>query len=132
MIEARRDRPEARPVDAEEPRTTHDEGGGAVLACASCRRPITSDAARIEVGGAHTHSFSNPEGLEFRIGCFGLATGCLRVSEPTTFWSWFPGYAWAIEVCASCRAHLGWEFRSSSDRFHGLILDRLIPLEERA
>jgi hypothetical protein len=129
-LEALRDRPEAKPADVDEPRPSDDEGGG-VLACAACRRPITSDAARIEVGGAHTHSFVNPEGVEFRIGCFGLATGCLQIGEPTTFWSWFPGYAWVVEICASCQAHLGWEFRSSSHRFHGLILDRLIRLEER-
>jgi len=131
-FEALRDRPEPKAIDADEPRPADDEGGRAILACASCRRPITSDAARIDVGGAHAHTFVNPEGIEFRIGCFGLVTGCLSVGDPTTYWSWFPGYAWRIEVCATCRAHLGWEFRSSDHSFHGLILVRLIPLEERA
>ena len=113
-------------------RSEPDTGRGReVLACARCRRPITSAAARIAVGGAHEHTFVNPHGLEFRIGCFAIATGCLQVGEATTFWSWFPGYAWVIEHCVGCREHLGWEFRSAGHRFHGLVLDRLVSLEER-
>ncbi len=117
--------------NAERSKPDEGEGGREVLACARCRRPITTAAARIAVAGAHAHTFVNPHGLEFRIGCFALATGCLQVGEPTTFWSWFPGYAWQIEHCVGCREHLGWEFRSADHRFHGLILDRLVPLEER-
>src|SRR4249920_1919213 len=116
-LEALRDRTEPVREEAEKPRPSEDEGGREVLACASCRRPITSGAARIAVGGAHAHSFLNPQGLEFRIGCFALATGCLQVGDPTTYWSWFPGYAWQVEVCATCREHLGWEFRSAQHHF---------------
>jgi hypothetical protein len=131
-LEALRDRaPSPVAEDTEKPKASEDEGGHEVLACAGCRRPITSGAARTQVGGAHAHSFVNPHGLEFRIGCFSLASGLLQVGDPTTFWSWFPGYAWQVEVCASCRGHLGWEFRSSDHRFHALILDRLVPIEER-
>ncbi len=131
-LEAFRNRaPEPAVRDMEKPAPVEGEGGREVLACARCRRPITTGAARIAVGGAHEHAFVNPHGLEFRIGCFALVTGCLQVGEPTTYWSWFPGYAWQIEQCASCREHLGWEFRSSDHRFHGLILDRLVSLEER-
>ena len=131
-LEALRDRSSS-PVaaDAEKPKTSETQGGHEILACARCRRPITSGAARIQVGGAHAHTFLNPHGLEFRIGCFGVASGLLRIGEPETFWTWFPGHAWQVELCASCREHLGWEFRSSDHRFHGLILDRLVPAEER-
>jgi hypothetical protein len=117
--------------DLEKTDASETDGGGWILACAGCRRPITSAAARIQVGGAHAHSFLNPHGIEFRIGCFGLASGLLRLGDPETFWTWFPGHTWQVELCASCREHLGWEFRSSDHRFHGLILDRLVSLEER-
>jgi hypothetical protein len=131
-LDSLRDRPAAPAAeDSRTPKASETEGGREVLACASCRRPITSGAARIRVGEAHAHAFVNPHGLEFRIGCFALASGLLQIGDPETFWSWFPGYAWQIEVCASCREHVGWEFRSSGHRFHGLILDRLVPLEER-
>jgi hypothetical protein len=130
-LEAFRDRPAPAADRDEKPSPVADEGGRQVLACARCHRPITSATARIAVGGAHEHTFVNPHGLEFRIGCFALVTGCIASGEPTTFWSWFPGYAWQIEHCASCLEHLGWEFGSADHRFHGLVLDRLVALDER-
>ena len=94
-LEALRDRAESPVADeTEKSKAAETEGGREVLACAGCRRPITSGAARIQVGGSHAHSFVNPHGLEFRIGCFGLASGLLQIGDPETFWSWFPGYAW--------------------------------------
>ncbi|XP_053675288.1 protein cereblon [Anopheles nili] len=34
----------------------------------------------------------------------------LPVERPSTNFSWFPGYAWQIIVCANCRQPLGWKF----------------------
>ena len=82
------------------------------------------------VAGAHAHTFTNPHGLRFHIGCFATATGCIAAGEPTTYFSWFPGYAWQVENCGSCGEHLGWRFRSPEDEFHGFILDRLVEMEE--
>jgi hypothetical protein len=104
-------------------------GRGRVLACAGCLQPVTTSAARIEVGGCHEHRFTNPAGFQFHIGCFSTAAGCAASGEPSTFFTWFPGYAWQVETCARCRAHLGWLFASAAQRFHGLILDRLLEQE---
>jgi len=82
------------------------------------------------MAGEHAHTFTNPHGLRFRIGCFADVTGCLVEGEPTTYWTWFPGYAWQMENCGSCRTHLGWRFRAPQHLFHGLILDRLAEIEE--
>jgi hypothetical protein len=112
------------------PRPGPEEDHGRVLACSRCLREVTTSADRIEVGGQHAHTFANPHGFAYRIGCFAQARGCWTASEPTTYWTWFPPYAWQIEHCASCSEHLGWLFRSDADRFHGLILDRLVELEE--
>jgi len=109
-----------------------DDGGGAVLACAFCQRPVTTTAARIEVDGAHEHSFTNPHGFRFTIGCFAQAVGCRVSGEPSTFWTWFPGFSWQIESCGRCGEHLGWLFHSADGEFHGLILDRLVSLDEDA
>lgn len=127
--------PETRPETPEgklrrEPRRTEDEDGGAVLACAVCLRPITTTGAGIEAGGAHEHTFTNPHGFRYRIGCFARVEGCIAVGEPSAYWSWFPGYRWQIEICEGCSEHLGWLFRSSDHGFHGLILDRLVELQE--
>lgn len=91
---------------------------------------MTTTAARIEVDGAHEHTFANPAGFQFRIGCFSRATGCGTVGEPSTYWSWFPGHSWQVEHCTACGEHLGWLFRADLQGFHGLILDRLVEVEE--
>ncbi len=109
--------------------TPYADGAGRVLACLGCQRAITTTAARIEMGGAHVHSFDNPDGVRFRIGCFADASGLLRVGTPSLEWTWFAGFSWQAEVCAGCRAHLGWLYRAGADRFHGLILDALLEID---
>jgi len=120
------------PAGAVRPRAypSEDEGGASVLACAGCLQAITTAAARTAVGGAHEHTFANPAGFQFRIGCFAHASGCQADGEPSTYWSWFAGYAWQVERCSACGEHLGWLFRGEGHSFHGLVLDRLVEMEE--
>lgn len=106
------------------------EDRGGVLACARCLTPVTTTGARIAVGGAHEHTFVNPHGLRFHIGCFAKAAGCIAVGAASTYWSWFAGHSWQIEHCGACGDHLGWLFRSADSAFHGLILDRLVELDD--
>jgi hypothetical protein len=113
---------------APDPSTEH--GRGEVLACAYCGRAITTRAARIEVNGLHAHSFANPEGINYRVGCFADAGGLVVVGPRSTYWTWFAGYSWQVELCANCRQQLGWYYRSADGVFHGLILDRLVEVEE--
>ncbi len=107
-----------------------DDGGGRLLACATCRHEATSHDARIEVSGGHEHTFANPHGFLFRIGCFSRAT-CVAAGPAIAEWSWFPPHTWQVAHCRTCGAHLGWLFRAEGSLFHGLILDRLIEIEER-
>ncbi len=95
----------------------------------SCQHAITTTAARIEVGGAHVHSFVNPDGDRFRIGCFANAGALLCVGPSSLEWTWFAGFSWQAEVCAGCRMHLGWLYRAGANRFHGLILDALVEID---
>jgi len=115
-------RPETRPGEEHTP--------GRLLACAFCLRPVTTSAARIEVGGAHQHTFVNPHGFRYHIGCFATVVGCVPVGEPSAFWTWFPGHTWQIELCGNCREHLGWRFHAADSEFHGLVLDRLAEVED--
>ena len=112
------------------PKDNARESRASFLACTACGHRIASAADGIEVGGGHAHTFTNPDGLRFRIGCFARAPGCSCLGEPSTYWAWFPGYAWQVENCGSCREHLGWLFRSPAHAFHGLILDRLIEVQD--
>jgi hypothetical protein len=111
--------------------TTPGEPGGAILACIRCRHAVTSAAARIDMAGGHQHTFSNPHGIVYRIGCFADAPGCAAIGYPSTYFTWFAGYAWQVACCAACREHVGWLFRSADSLFYGLILDRLVEIEER-
>lgn len=109
-------------------RLEHDDGGGKALRCRICRSKITETTARTEADGSHRHTFFNPHGHVFEIGCFARAPGCAVISEATTEFTWFPGRAWRIVVCRGCRAHMGWRFspESAGSSFFGLILDMLV------
>ncbi len=95
------------------------------LFCAACRHPVTHQDERIPVQGGHEHRFTNLHGITYHIGCYREAVGCSAVGESTAEFTWFPGYAWRIVLCANCRAHLGWRFQSGGEYFHGLIVNRL-------
>jgi hypothetical protein len=99
--------------------------GDDALRCAICDHRITDRAHRSERNGAHEHTFVNPGGFLFRIGCFVAAAGCKHVGDTSTAFSWFPGWTWQIAICGGCRAHVGWIFRSGGEQFHGLILAAL-------
>ncbi|MBI4954490.1 MAG: hypothetical protein HY908_20870 [Myxococcales bacterium] len=104
------------------------------LLCAGCRSPVTDTAARVAIGGSHEHTFVNPSGYVFRIGCFRAAPGCTHVGDSSTEWSWFPGHAWQVALCGRCSVHLGWAFSADGREalFHGLVLDRLVEDEPGA
>lgn len=95
--------------------------------CAACGHEIARPSDRTDIDGRHAHEFLNPAGITFRVGCFRDAPGCVAVGERSTVWSWFPGFAWQVVLCARCHAHLGWGFSATDDitRFFALILDRL-------
>ena len=106
----------------------HSPAEPPVLACGRCHEAITTEGDWLDTGGAREHTFANPHGFCYRIGCFAAA----RALEPrggwSDEWSWFPPCAWQVQECARCHDHLGWLFRSPERRFYGLVLDRLVRL----
>ena len=103
-----------------------DTGEDHIYRCAACGFDITSEGDRIGINESHEHTFANPEGYVFRLGCFRNAPGCLQIGAPTQEHTWFPGYAWLYVLCGHCTSHLGWHYRSAkSGAFFGLILDNL-------
>ena len=113
------------PLDERSPQTVRRDDDGDFLLCANCRNLITTRQAAISAGGGHQHTFANPHGLVYTIGCFGQAPGCGVAGAASTEFTWFPGFNWRVAVCAACLTHLGWRFSSSGASFYGLILDRL-------
>jgi len=97
------------------------------ILCRQCLQVITRPEERVEMEGSHQHTFANPSGIVYQIGCFQSAKGCAQTGSATDEFSWFKGFSWRIVVCRTCLFHLGWVFASHTrGRFYGLILDRLI------
>lgn len=97
------------------------------ILCGLCGHAITSVPEIIDINHSHKHTFANPHGIVFEIGCFRSAGGCIQIGPESADWSWFTGFTWRIAICTKCRTHLGWHFTSSEGKdFFGLILDRLL------
>ncbi len=96
-----------------------------VVVCARCEARIADAAAKIEIAGRHVHTCVNPAGIVYRVACYRDAPGCACQGAPSTYFSWFAGYAWQVAVCARCGVHLGWAFVGQS-AFVGLIAERIV------
>ena len=98
-----------------------------LILCRECLFPITREEEQTSMSGASQHTFANPAGIVFTIGCFGKADGCATVGPSSEEFTWFPGFAWRVGVCRGCMAHLGWYFAAPSGAaFWALILDHLV------
>lgn len=98
-----------------------------LLICRQCGEGITRPDQGISVEGAQGHTFANPHGIVYEIGCFRSADGCAAVGPASDEFTWFQGFSWRIAVCRRCQVHLGWRFESRAMvHFYGLIVDRLI------
>ncbi|MEW6077663.1 MAG: cereblon family protein [Thermodesulfobacteriota bacterium] len=124
--------PGGAPLGGESAAAADRTDSGVFLLCANCLHLITSRQAAISVNGAHQHTFANPHGLVFTIGCFQQAPGCGLAGDATMEFSWFAGYSWRVAVCAACLSHLGWHFSSDGSGFFGLIIDRLVESDSAA
>lgn len=96
------------------------------IVCRNCSHPVTDPTQRINMNGGFYHTFANPHGQVFEIGCFQRAPGCAAASDLSVEFTWFAGYAWQVGICTNCAGHLGWVFTAPGHRFFGLILDRLV------
>ena len=104
-----------------------EEAEERLILCRECLFPITREEEQTSMSGASQHTFANPAGIVFTIGCFNAAEGCAPVGPPSDEFTWFPGFAWRVGICRGCLAHLGWYFSAPSGAaFWGLILDHLI------
>jgi hypothetical protein len=96
-----------------------------VLVCAACFAVVTRASERIVVHDRHEHTFLNPAGYVYRIGCYASAPGAGPFGAPSDDYAWFEGYSWQMAVCLACAEHLGWLFSGAGACFWGLIVDRL-------
>lgn len=100
------------------------------IVCRQCQQRLTRPSERTSVNGAHSHTFANPSGVVFEIGCFKMVRGCSFIGPPSYEFPWFAGYSWQIAICGACQNHLGWLFQGhEGNQFFGLILDRLQEID---
>ncbi|MCG8688439.1 MAG: cereblon family protein [Desulfobacterales bacterium] len=101
-----------------------------VITCKNCMGLVTKPDFRMQVEQQFSHTFANPHGHVFEIGCFSRADGCIESSVPSDDFSWFNGYVWSIGLCRNCKIQLGWIFLATKmdrpQKFYGLILDQLV------
>ncbi|WP_456324597.1 cereblon family protein [Desulfonauticus submarinus] len=100
------------------------------ILCVTCSNLITYPKYKIEINNQHTHTFFNPQGIIFEIGCFSNAWGYVTIGPKSSEFSWFPPYKWQVVLCSICNSHLGWQYSFGHDTFFGFILSQLkkIPL----
>jgi hypothetical protein len=100
------------------------------IVCRQCHQRLTRPSERTSKNGSHTHTFANPSGLVFEIGCFVMVRGCSFIGPPSYEFPWFSGHSWQIAICSTCQTHLGWLFQGrEGSQFFGLILDRLQEID---
>lgn len=98
------------------------------LHCRVCQQHITWEDERTIAQGRHLHSFTNPYGVTFALGCFKRCEGCLPEGPASHEWTWFPGFSWQIQRCKGCGLHMGWRYQQDELCFFGLVLKQLIIL----
>lgn len=114
----RRGKPESEPVEED----TRDRP----VLCRECRNLITFHHHKIEVDSSFRHTFFNPAGIVYEIGCFKEAKGCYIQGRGETEFSWFGNAVWKYAHCGVCLEHLGWHYTTSLTSFYGLILSQLL------
>lgn len=86
------------------------------MCCFKCKRcknsiAIYDDIFAMAKGNVNAN-YCNPAGYihETLTVQKTLDNSLKMVDRPSTEFSWFPGYAWQIAVCAKCQSHIGWKF----------------------
>jgi hypothetical protein len=99
--------------------------------CARCATKITDAFAVFGHGGAApVQVFTNPAGRVCQVLTVTRAESLALVGPATREYSWFPGFAWRVALCAKCALHLGWSFEGGDGaepaRFFGLLVSALV------
>ncbi|KAG6598767.1 Protein cereblon, partial [Cucurbita argyrosperma subsp. sororia] len=86
-----------------------------IIQCKSCKTVIAqrSDMLVMSSDGPLS-AYVNPHGYVHEIMTLYRANGLALRGRAETEYSWFPGYAWTISICATCETQLGWLFTATN------------------
>jgi hypothetical protein len=102
------------------------------LRCRSCGAKVADPGSLFAAtDGRVRHVFANPSGKVFEILTLLVAKGLVLYGPPSLEFTWFPGHAWRVALCAQCGTHLGWSFEAASEGvtpplFFGLLTSELV------
>jgi len=104
-----------------------------VLCCRNCEEEIGKQEDIFSMSSEGPQgAYVNPGGYVHETLTLYKAKNLSLIGEPSTEYSWFPGYAWTICQCRFCDSHMGWKFTASSGslvpkKFWGLSRRSLMP-----
>ncbi|XP_046970638.1 protein cereblon-like [Vanessa cardui] len=104
-----------------------------VLCCSSCAVEIARREHIFAMSSEGVHSnYTNLGGYMHDIVTVSRASNTELSGAPSAEFSWFPGYAWTIALCAACLAHVGWRFDAQRrglrpQQFYGLCRNYVQP-----
>lgn len=96
-----------------------------VLACRRCSKQLGDQQHIFSMSKEGPQgAFVNPGGHVHETLTLYKAKNLRLVGQPSTEYSWFPGYAWTITECLGCWNHIGWKFTSTNpklrpEKFYG-------------
>jgi hypothetical protein len=70
-----------------------------LIRCRRCLAAVARPGDAIAVDGGHEHTFANPHGIVFTIGCFAEARGCGTAGGASPEFTWFRGFEWRVGIC---------------------------------
>jgi len=96
-----------------------------VLVCRRCGGQVAdqSDIFSMSKEGPQG-AYVNPHGAVHETLTVYKSKNLRLLGQPSTEYSWFPGYSWTITECSGCGDHTGWKFIATSkklnpDKFYG-------------
>jgi len=98
------------------------------ISCSRCKTKICrkDDVFSMSLHGPQG-TYVNPSGYVHETITVYRAESLSLRDDPSTEFSWFPGYAWTVCDCSQCGVHIGWKFTTTKDKslqpefFWGLI-----------
>jgi len=107
-----------------------------VLVCRRCGEQVAdqSDIFSMSKEGPQG-AYVNAHGAVHETLTVYKAKNLRLLGQPSTEYSWFPGYSWTITECGGCGDHTGWKFiattrKLSPDKFYGFSRRSVEPKVE--
>ena len=88
-----------------------------VLVCKRCSKQLGDQQNIFSMSKEGPQgAFVNPNGHVHETLTLYKAKSLRLVGQPSTEYSWFPGYAWTITECLGCWNHIGWKFTATNSK----------------